>query len=110
MEDSAAPPLCTARPCLERHEGRVIDVQGAYLFPRRRAFAVSKLVLEDDTTIVLSPPDTALRDHFKSDNDGVTLRIRGRVFTGPIPESYQIIGRTAEPYLLDIEAIETIGR
>ena len=110
MGRAAAPPPCTARPCLERHEGEVIDVEGAYLFPRQRAFAVNKLVLEDGTAIVLSPPDTALRDRFNSDNDGVTMRIRGRIFTGPIPDAYQIIGRTAEPYLLDIENIETPGR
>lgn len=106
MNNAATPALCTARACLERHEGQVIDVEGAYLFPKQRAFAVNKLVLKDETTIVLSPPDNTLRDHFKRENDGVTMRIRGRIFTGPIPEQYGIIGRTAEPHLLDLETID----
>jgi hypothetical protein len=104
-EGTADRAACTTRQCLERHEGELIEVEGTYVFPRQKAFAVSRLALKDGTTIVLSPPKNELRDLFASENDGVTMLLRGRIFTGPIPERYRIIGRTPEPYLLEIERI-----
>jgi len=102
MEDI---PLCTTRLCLEQHEGQVIDIEGTYVFPREKAFAVSRLAFADGTTIVIGPPAGGL---FTSENDGAILRVRGRIFTGPIPEKYGIIGRTPEPRLLDMEKIERV--
>ena len=100
-------PLCTTRQCLEQHEGQVIDIEGTYVFPREKAFAVSRLAFEDGTKIVIGPPAGGL---FTSENDGAVLRVRGRIFTGPIPEKYGIIGRTPEPRLLDVEDIKKIER
>jgi hypothetical protein len=108
MDEPARPAPCTTRECLEKNEGHVIDVAGTYVFPKERAFAVNKLALKDGTTIVLSPPEGELRDHFARDHDGLTMIIRGRIFTGMIPEKYDIIGRTTEPYLLELEKIETL--
>ncbi len=34
------------------------------------------------------------------------MTVRGLIFTKQIPDKYEIIGRTPEPYLLDIEAVE----
>lgn len=96
---------CRTLSCLERHEGEMIDVEGSYVFPKQVAFAVNRLSLQDGTLITLSPPANELREHFKSENDGVRMLIRGRVFTGPIPDEYKIIGRTPDPYLLDLEKI-----
>lgn len=107
IDRPATPVTCTTRQCLEQNEGQVIDVEGVYVFPQQQAFAVNKLVLKDGTRIVLSPPKNKLCDHFAIENDGITMLIRGRIFTGPIPENYRIIGRTAEPHLLDLEKIET---
>lgn len=101
---------CTTLQCLQQHEGQIVDLEGLYVFPKQLAFAVSKLELADGTTIVLSPPKNDLRDHLVAENDGVAMRIRGRIFTGQIPEKYRIIGRTTEPYLLDLAAIEILGR
>jgi hypothetical protein len=108
MDERAAHTACTTRPCLEQHEGELIDVEGTYVFPKQKAFAVNRLALKDGTTIILSPPENELRDHFASENDNTRLLIRGRIFTGPIPDKYRIIGRTPEPYLLDIEKIEKL--
>jgi hypothetical protein len=107
--EPATPTTCTTRQCLEQNEGQVIDVEGAYVFPKQQAFAVNKLALKDGTTIVLSPPKNELRLHFADANDGRTMRIRGLIFTGLIPEQYGVIGRTAEPHLLELERIDLIG-
>ena len=108
MNKPASPATCTTRECLEKNEGQVIDVEGVYVFPKELAFAVNKLELKDGTTIVLSPPKNELRDHFANENDGLKMIIRGRIFTGMIPQKYKIIGRTAEPHLLELEKIERL--
>ncbi len=111
MNKADTPVVCTTRQCLEQYEGQVIDVEGIFVFPKQQAFAVNKLVLKDGTTIVLSPTEkNDLRDYFTSENDGMLMLIRGRIFTELIPEKYRIIGRTAEPHLLDLEKIEKLGR
>ncbi len=95
--------VCTARACLDAHEGEVIDIEGVYAFPRERAFAVHRLLLYDGTTIILAPPKGSLRDLFIEENDGASLLVRGRIFCKQIPPKYRIIGRTPDPYLLDLE-------
>jgi hypothetical protein len=55
------------------------------------------------TLIRLSPPKNELLDHFSSTHDGLVMKIRGRTFIKKIPERYKIIGRTADPYLVDID-------
>lgn len=110
LEEAVPPASCAARECLEENEGRLVDVEGVYVFPTSRALAANRLALRDGTTVVLVPPKNELRRRFVQENDGVAMVIRGRIFTGLIPERYRIIGRTAEPYLLDLEKIETLGR
>jgi hypothetical protein len=96
---------CTTRPCLAENEGQVIDVEGKYVFPSEPAFAVNRLALTDGTTIVLNTSNEELRRHFVAASDGKPMRIRGRIFTGAIPDRYKIIGRTPEPHLVDLEAV-----
>jgi hypothetical protein len=95
--------VCTARACLDAHESQVIDIEGVYVFPHEQAFAVHRLLLYDGTTIILAPPQGSLRDLFVEANDGASLLVRGRIFCKQIPPRYRIIGRTPEPYLLDLE-------
>src|SRR5262245_9314128 len=103
--DARARP-CATRTCLGENEGQVIEIEGTYFFPKQPAFAVSRLALADGTTVVLSPPpEGERRRHFTAASDGKRMRIRGRIFTGVIPDRYKIIGRTSEPYLVELEAI-----
>jgi hypothetical protein len=102
---SPDPVVCTSLPCLQQHEGQLIDIQGRYEFPKQQAFAVNRLRLEDGTTIVLPPAPEGGGGPFASPNDGKPMRLRGRIFTGPIPAKYHIIGRTPEPYLVDLEQV-----
>ncbi len=106
MKHYTDPPSCGTRRCLEGHEGEMVDITGRYIYPKEPAFAVNKLELKDGTTIVVSVPQNELADMFIEENDGAELTIRGRIFTGMIPDKYRIKGRTAEPHLLDVERVE----
>ena len=106
--DTAEPaPLCTSRAHLEQNEGRLVRAQGTFQFPTEKAFARNKLLLDDGTTIVLSrPKDETIAARLVESNQGMRMTIRGLIFTKQIPDKYEIIGRTPDPYLLDIEAVE----
>jgi hypothetical protein len=100
-------PVCTSRALLEQNEGRLVRVQGTYRFPIEKAFARNKLTLDDGTTVVLSrPTDETMAARLVESNQGVRMTIRGLIFSEHIPDKYGIIGRTPDPYLLDLDAVE----
>jgi hypothetical protein len=103
----SAHPACTDLACLSQHEGELVQAEGTFVFPKEQAFARNKLSLSDGTTIILpQAKDDAVRARFTADNDGKKMKIVGRIYTKEIPEKYRIIGRTPDPYLVDIESAE----
>lgn len=106
-DPTAAAPLCVSLADLERHEGARVRVQGTFRFPTEPAFARNKLILDDGTTVILArPQDAKLAESLREANQGKRMTIRGLIFIKAIPEKYKIIGRTPDPYLLDIEAVD----
>lgn len=97
---------CTDRPCLEAHEGQLIELDGTFVAPvdpKRKGLHLHKLALADGTLIILDfDRDHPVRAKLSKSNDGKRVTIRGRIFTKEIPERYGIIESTAGPYLLDI--------
>lgn len=89
---------------LERQEGTLVRVQGAYRFPTEKAFARNKLVLNDGTEVILVPPYPERQaELLVAANQGRTMVVRGRVYVKDIPARYRIIARTPDPYLLEID-------
>jgi hypothetical protein len=106
---TATAPLCVSLADLERHEGALVRVQGTFRFPTEPAFARNKLILDDGTTVILArPQDAKLTESLREANQGKRMTIRGLIFIKAIPEKYKIIGRTPDPYLLDIEAVDVV--
>ena len=97
--------VCTQLPCIMDNEGKNIWVEGTFLFPQEIAFAVKKIVLEDKTEIILTIPKSDLQDLFSLENNGKKLSIKGKVYTDSIPDSYKIIGRLPNPYMVDITKV-----
>lgn len=105
-----ANPSCTDLSGLTAHDGQVVLVGGTFVFPKEKAFARNKLSLSDGTVLILAQPaDRSVRARLTSANDGKRMSIRGRVFTGAIPQEYRIIGRTPDPYLVDIVDVDVDG-
>jgi hypothetical protein len=104
------PASCADLACLQAHEGELVEIVGTYVFPRKKAFAHNKLSLSDGTmVIVTSPDDGGMRAQLSSENDGKRLTVRGRIYVKDIPEKYGIIGRTPDPYLMDVIAVDFSG-
>jgi hypothetical protein len=95
---------CTTLSCLQHHEAEVVRAEGVFRTPKQRAFGVNELVLEDGTRIKL-PPERE-QASLSAANDGKRMQVRGRIFTGMIPEKYGIIGRSPDPYLVEVDRVE----
>ncbi len=86
---------------MQLHDGQVIDLAGELKARKPKAIDNHRLILADGTTVVL----VGIHERTTDADSGKRLVVRGRIFTAEIPESYQIIGRTAEPYLVNITAV-----
>ena len=107
---STTAPLCTSLAELAKHEGTPVRVRGTFRFPTEKAFARNKLLLDDGTIVILSRPvDLAVAAVLAKSNQGARMIVRGVAYAKEIPARYRIIGRTPDPYLVDIETID-IGR
>lgn len=94
---------CDKRECLAAFEGKTIAVLGTFVFPTdptRKGPHLYKLVLSDDTTVIL-PRDAKLTKAL----DGKPITVRGVHYKHPIPDRYGIIQATAEPYLVELRAV-----
>jgi hypothetical protein len=87
------------------NEGKIIQLEGQYIYPKKQAFAVTEVKLSDGTLVVVS----AKRENvFDQQNDGRTVLVQGRIFPGEIPPEYKIFGRRMDPYLLDVASAELL--
>jgi hypothetical protein len=94
---------------LRRDEGKPVEVTGAFRFPTEKAFARNELELADGTKVVITPPyDDATKAVLVEANQGARLRVRGTVYIEVIPDKYEIIGRTADPYMVDVTGAELV--
>lgn len=100
-KDEATSPPCATLKCLKEHEGQTVVLHGTYQHPQQKAFAVAELKLEDGTIVVLRTPREGV---FTQANHQAPMQVPGRIFTGPIPDSYGIFGRRSDPYLVDVDA------
>ena len=98
-------PQCDDLVSLKAHDGAEVDVIGRYVFPKEKAFARTRLRLKDDTLVTVAVPREGA---FGEENDGKLLAVTGKIFTGEIPPSYKIFGRTPDPYLLDVAGAEVV--
>jgi hypothetical protein len=98
-----AAPSCSDLACMQAHDGQDIDIAGTLTAPKRKVMDHYRIVLADGTTVIIGAGPA--RGQFTPESDGKRVVVRGRIFTGEIPESYSIVGRTAEPHLLDVAAL-----
>jgi hypothetical protein len=71
--------------------------------PTRKGPHRYKLVLADDTTVILPHPTTdVLRATLSPDNDGKPMTVRGVHYKHPIPDRYGIFQATPDPYLVEM--------
>lgn len=96
---------CTDLPCLQAHEGEVIDLEGTFAFPpdpKRKGGSQYKLALADGTEVVLKR-DERLTPAL----DGKRIVVRGKAYANPgsIPAEYGIIQATPNPYLVELYAV-----
>lgn len=101
-------PSCSDLACLQSHDGQTIDVTGTLTAPRRKVMDHYRVVLADGTAVIIGQGPA--RGQLSPETDGKRVVVRGRIFTGDIPASYDIIGRSAEPYLLDVAALTVVER
>lgn len=106
---AAAAPRARSRADLLQHEGKPIRVEGVYRFPVEQAFARNKLVLDDGTEVILPRPSSGPgAAELVAANSGARLVVSGVVYVGAIPERYGIKGRTPDPYLFELTAVELL--
>jgi hypothetical protein len=108
---STAPavPVARTRGDLLAHEGTPVQVEGTFRFPTEKAFAQNKLILDDGTLVVLPRPSTGVgAAELVEANAGARMAVRGVVYVGEIPAKYKIIGRTADPHLVELAAVELV--
>jgi hypothetical protein len=92
---------CDTLACLQAFEGKVIDVEGTFVFPpnpKRKGQHLYRLTLKDDTSVVLYQHPAKLT----RDIDGKRITARGVYYKHPMPERYGIIEATASPYLVEV--------
>ena len=92
---------CTDLACLKANEGKVIDVDGTFVFPpdpTRKGLQLYRLTLADGTSLVLHQKHARLT----RDIDGKHITARGVYYGHPIPERYGIFQAVADPYLVEI--------
>lgn len=81
------------------NDGEKVSVKGIfYAREIKRAFSTNHLLLEDKTKVILSGKQNILTEQL----NGKNLVIEGIIYLKSIPEEYGIIGRSSDPYLLDI--------
>ncbi|MCR9174098.1 MAG: hypothetical protein NXI10_16475 [bacterium] len=90
---------------VKSQEGELISVVGKYKCQDpNKAFSTHELVLKDGTRIVLVVSSYNDVDNiFTSKNHNKRLEVVGRVYVDEIPERYNIISRTDDPYMVEIE-------
>lgn len=92
---------------LQGLEGQAVRLRGTFRFPTEKAFARNKLELDDGTIVILSrPADAAVAAVLVEANQGARVTVGGVIYTGQIPDRYKIIGRTPDPYLVDVASAE----
>jgi hypothetical protein len=102
-------PVARSRAELAQHEGRPLRVEGTFRFPTEQAFARNKLVLDDGTEVILPRPSSGPgAAEFVLANSGARLAAFGVVYLKEIPAKYRIIGRTPDPYLVELTAVELL--
>jgi len=100
-EVPVALPVCKTLACLTEHDAAKVWVEGSWQAPAGRHRLAPSLLLADGASAVVRIPAGGP----PAPDDGRAVRILGRIFTDKIPESYGVIARTTDPYLLDVEAI-----
>lgn len=98
--------ICNTYNCLEKHDGEIIWVEGRYRHPPPKSIEPKRIKLDEDTLVVLSKLDDEAANKLNNTNDGEIMQVKGRIFTGKIPDEYGVIARTPEPYLIDIREIQ----
>lgn len=102
-------PIARTRDDLVQHEGTPVQIEGTFRFPTEKAFARNTLVLDDGTIVVLPRPSTGIgAAELVETNTGSRLVVRGLVYVNEIPAKYKIIGRTRDPYLVELTAVERV--
>lgn len=105
--DGARTPIAHTRDDLEKYEGTLVQIEGTFRFPTKQAFARNELVLDDGTVVVLPRPSSGTgAAELIAANDGARLAVRGLVYVNEIPAKYDIIGRTPDPYMVELVAVE----
>lgn len=95
---------------LKAHQGVAVRIEGTFRFPTEKAFARNKLVLDDGTTVILPRPETGPgAAELTAANTGKRLAVHGIVYVEVIPDRYQIIGRTPDPYLVELAGVELLA-
>ncbi|MDQ3334020.1 MAG: hypothetical protein M4D80_02585 [Myxococcota bacterium] len=92
---------CSDLACLDANEGKVIDVEGTFVFPpdpKRKGQHLYRLTLADGTSMVLHAKHAKLT----ADIDGKRITARGVYYKHPMPERYGIIQAVADPYLVEL--------
>lgn len=102
-------PIARTRADLVKYEGTPVQVEGTFRFPTEKAFARNTLVLDDGTIVVLPRPSSGIgAAELVEANTGSRLVVRGLVYVNEIPAKYKIIGRTRDPYLVELTAVERV--
>lgn len=109
---AATPTAPTARTLadLKAHQGVPVRIEGTFRFPTEKAFARNKLALDDGTTVILPRPETGPgAAELTAANTGKRMAVHGVVYVEVIPDRYQIIGRTPDPYLVELAGVELLA-
>lgn len=102
-------PIARMRDDLVKYEGARVQVVGTFRFPTEKAFAQNKLILDDGTVVVLPRPSSGVgAAELVEANTGLRMAVRGVVYVGEIPAKYKIIGRTSDPHLVELAAVELV--
>ena len=102
-------PIARTRDDLVQHEGTLVQVEGTFRFPTEKAFARNTLMLDDGTIVVLPRPSSGIgAAELVEANTGSRLVVRGLIYVNEIPAKYKIIGRTRDPYLVELTAVERV--
>lgn len=95
---------------IKSNEGKEIEIIGKFKHQESGVpFSTHKLILSDNTELIISLDGFENKEKVvKTKNNGKTFKIIGKVYIDEIPDEYQIIGRTDNPYIVAIQSIELL--
>ena len=100
-----ASPICSNRDCIKDHDGKRLIIQGVFSPKKRKEQLSQDKIVLGDTSVVVLVLSGEQRKKLEA-RAGQAVEIEGIVYCANIPEKYRIIGRTGDPYMVEVIKID----